>query len=65
MAARFDFLNKPLAKEIAVILLIKVVLLLGIRCLWFGAPDTVKDDSAKVGQHMLGSIPLSSEKPLP
>lgn len=63
MAAHFDFLNKPLAKEIAVILLIKLVLLMGIRSLWFEAPDPVKDDSAKVGQHLLGPVPLSSEKP--
>lgn len=63
MAAHFDFLNKPLAKEIAVILLIKLVLLMGIRSLWFDEPDPVKDDSAKVGQHLLGPVPLSSEKP--
>ncbi|WP_263261480.1 cytochrome oxidase putative small subunit CydP [Pseudomonas sp. RIT-PI-S] len=65
MPAHFDFLNKPLAKEIAVIVLLKLVLLLGIRALWFHAPDPVKDDSAKVGQHLLGSVPASPEKPHP
>jgi len=62
MAAHFDLLNKPLAKEIAVILVLKLVLLLGIRALWFGAPDTITDDSVKVGQHLLGSVADSPEK---
>jgi hypothetical protein len=63
MATHFDFLNKPLAKEIAVILLIKLALLMGIRSLWFDAPAPRTVDGAKVGQHMLGPVPLSSEKP--
>ncbi|WP_225775643.1 cytochrome oxidase putative small subunit CydP [Pseudomonas sp. Marseille-Q5115] len=64
MAAHFDVLKQPLAREIAVILLLKLVLLLGIRALWFEVPAPIAGDSAKVGQHMLGSVPDSSEKPL-
>jgi len=62
MSAHFDFLKKPLAKEIGLILLIKLVLLMGIRSVWFDAPVAVKDDSAHVGQHLLGSPSVPSEK---
>ncbi|MEQ7922629.1 cytochrome oxidase putative small subunit CydP [Xanthomonas sp. WHRI 1810A] len=62
MPAHFDFLKKPLAREIAVILLIKLVLLMGIRSVWFDAPVAVKDDGAQVGQHLLGTPPVPSEK---
>ncbi|HEY0287374.1 MAG TPA: hypothetical protein VGC62_10245 [Pseudomonas sp.] len=62
MPAHFDFLKKPLVKEIAVILLIKLVLLMGIRSVWFDAPVAVKDDGAQVGQHLLGLPPVPSEK---
>jgi len=63
MAAHFDVLKKPLAREITVILLLKLVLLLGIRALWFEAPAPIAGDNAKVGQHMLGSVSDSPEKP--
>lgn len=64
MAGHFDFLKKPLAKEIGLILLVKLVVLMGIRSLWFDAPVLIKDDSAQVSQHLLGSLPISPEKPL-
>lgn len=64
MSGHFDFLKKPLAREIAVIVLIKLVLLLGIRSLWFGAGVDVKDDGTTVGQHVLGSASPPLEKNL-
>ena len=62
MPGPFDFLKKPLMKEIGLILLIKLVLLLGIRSIWFSAPVEVMDDGVKVGQHVLGPPPAFPEK---
>jgi hypothetical protein len=62
MPTHFDFLKKTLAREIGLILLIKLVLLMGIRSVWFDAPVAVKDDGAQVGQHLLGTSPVPSEK---
>ncbi|WP_407314950.1 cytochrome oxidase putative small subunit CydP [Pseudomonas sp. nanlin1] len=64
MSGHFDFLKKPLAQEIALILVIKLVLLVGIRCVWFSAPVDVKDDGTTVGQHLLGtpSVPLEKTR---
>lgn len=64
MSGHFDFLKKPLAREIAVILLIKLVLLLGIRSLWFDAGVDVKDDGTTVGRHVLGPAFQPLEKNL-
>ncbi|WP_349292301.1 MULTISPECIES: cytochrome oxidase putative small subunit CydP [unclassified Pseudomonas] len=50
-------------KEIGLILLIKLILLLGIRSIWFSAPVEVMDDGVKVGQHVLGPTPTPPEKP--
>ncbi|RBH58131.1 MULTISPECIES: cytochrome oxidase putative small subunit CydP [Pseudomonas] len=63
MPGPFDFLKKPLMKEIGLILLIKLILLLGIRSIWFSAPVEVMDDGVKVGQHVLGPTPTPPEKP--
>ena len=66
MRGHFDFLKKPLAKEIAVILLIKLVLLMGIRSLWFDEPSVVAaDGAAQVGQHLLGTPSAQPEKTHP
>jgi hypothetical protein len=64
MSGHFDFLKKPLAREIAVIVLIKLVLLLGIRSLWFDAGVDVKDDGTTVGRHVLGPASQPLEKNL-
>jgi hypothetical protein len=62
MPGPFDFLKHPLAKDISLILLIKLVLLMGIRSVWFDAPVEVKDDGVQAGLHLLGNPPAPSEK---
>ncbi|QNH03949.1 hypothetical protein HNQ27_14590 [Pseudomonas sp. B11D7D] len=57
----------PLVREIAVILLIKLSLLLGIKAIWFNEPTVPKDGQQRVEQHLFGqplppSIP-TEEKP--
>lgn len=62
MPGTFDFLKHPLAKDISLILLIKLVLLMGIRSVWFDAPVEIKDDGVQTGLHVLGTPPAPSEK---
>ncbi|MDE1163796.1 MAG: hypothetical protein PW845_00070 [Pseudomonas sp.] len=62
MPGHFDFLKKPLAKEIALILLIKLVLLVGIRLVWFDPAASLKDDGSNIGQHVLGTPTVPLEK---
>jgi len=45
----------PLVREIAVILAIKLVLLLGIKALWFDAPTVPKNGTEQVSQRLLGT----------
>ncbi|MFF7706566.1 cytochrome oxidase putative small subunit CydP [Pseudomonas sp. NPDC007930] len=60
MAAHFAFLKSPLAKEIAVILLLKLVLIMGIKSLWFSTPPQVQSSTA-VGQHLLAPPSVTPE----
>jgi hypothetical protein len=62
MASHFAFLKTPLAREIAVILLIKLALLMGIHALWFTAPAVLMDERATVAQHLLGAPTVLPEK---
>lgn len=62
MPGPFDFLKHPLAKDIGLILLIKLVLLMGIRSVWFDAPVEVRDDGVQAGLHVLGAPPEPPEK---
>ncbi|MBD8706657.1 MULTISPECIES: cytochrome oxidase putative small subunit CydP [Pseudomonas] len=62
MPGPFDFLKHPLAKDISLILLIKLVLLMGIRSVWFDAPVEVKDDGVQAGLHLLSTPSAPSEK---
>lgn len=62
MASHFAFLKTPLAREIAVILLIKLALLMGIHTLWFATPAAPADDRATVAQHLLGTPTVLPEK---
>lgn len=63
MAAHFAFLKSPLAKEIALILLLKLVLIMGIKSLWFSTPAPAVNDSAAVGQHLLATPSVTPENP--
>jgi hypothetical protein len=62
MASHFAFLKTPLAREIAVILLIKLALLMGIHSLWFATPAPLMDERASVAQHLLGVPTVLPEK---
>ena len=44
-----------LVKEIAVILVIKLVVLLTIKAVWFDKPTIPKNYTPEVQQHLLGS----------
>lgn len=62
MTGHFAFLNKPLAREIAVVLVLKLVLLVGIRLVWFGPAADVKDDGTNLGRHLFGTPSAPLEK---
>lgn len=58
----------PLVREIAVILLIKLTLLLGIKAIWFNEPTVPSDGQQRVEAHLFGpaaapSSILTEEKP--
>ena len=61
MPGPFDFLKHPLAKEIGLILLLKLILLMGIRSVWFDAAVDVSDDGVQVGLHVMGAPPEPDE----
>ncbi|SDH82616.1 cytochrome oxidase putative small subunit CydP [Pseudomonas panipatensis] len=47
----------PLVREIAVILLIKLVLLMAIKVIWFDTPSASAEQPQQVFEHLLGSAP--------
>ncbi|ENX13642.1 hypothetical protein J2X86_001914 [Acinetobacter lwoffii] len=49
-----DF-NKRLVREITIILIIKIVLLLTIKHIWFDAPTIPKNFDSQVAEHIAGS----------
>ncbi len=62
MSTHFAFLKRPLAKEIALIIVLKLVLLVGIRLVWFGPAADVTDDGTNVSRHLLGTPSAPLEK---
>lgn len=53
----------PLVRELAVVLLLKLVLLLAIKAIWFDAPSAPADAEARVGTHLLGGPQTTSLQP--
>ena len=49
-----DF-NKRLVREITIILIIKIVLLLTIKHIWFDAPTIPQNFDSQVAEHIAGS----------
>ncbi|CAD9194528.1 MAG: cytochrome oxidase putative small subunit CydP [Acinetobacter bohemicus] len=49
-----DF-NQKLVREITIILIIKIVLLLTIKHIWFDAPTIPKNFDNQVAEHIAGS----------
>lgn len=59
-----DWLNlghKTLVKEIALILVVKVICLMVIKAIWFDAPTIPKDLDHQVAQHIAG-VPSASQE---
>ena len=48
-------LNRRLVREIAIILIIKIVLLMTIKHIWFDAPTIPKDFDNQVTEHIAGN----------
>lgn len=53
----------PLVREIAVILLIKLTLLLGIKAIWFSEPTVPRDGQQRIEAHLLGQSSAPSSLP--
>lgn len=45
----------PLVREIGVILLLKLVILLGIKAVWFSEPTVPANGSERVSERLLGT----------
>lgn len=56
-----DFSNKKLVREIAAILVIKVICLMVIKAIWFDAPTIPKGTEQQVAQHIAGMPSASQE----
>lgn len=54
MSLYFKNLNSRLIKEITIILIIKIVLLLTIKHIWFDAPTIPKNFDNQVAEHIAG-----------
>ena len=54
MSLNFKNLNSRLVKEITIILIIKIVLLLTIKHIWFDAPTIPKNFDNQVAEHIAG-----------
>ncbi|MCJ8169490.1 cytochrome oxidase putative small subunit CydP [Atopomonas sediminilitoris] len=50
----------PLVRELAVILLLKLALLLGIRAYWFDQPVVPVDGTERVAERLLSRVPAES-----
>lgn len=48
-------LNKKIIREITAILIIKVIILMGIKNIWFDAPTIPKNFDNQVAEHIAGN----------
>lgn len=55
MSLKSNDINRRLVREITIILIIKIVLLLTIKHIWFDAPTIPKDFDTQVAEHIAGS----------
>lgn len=53
--------NRRLIREITIILIIKIVLLLVIKNIWFDAPTIPKDFNNEVAEHIAGDMSKTQE----
>ena len=55
MSLKSNDLNRRLVREIAIILIIKIVLLLTIKHIWFDAPTIPKNFDNQVAERIAGT----------
>ncbi len=55
MSLKSNDINRRLVREITIILIIKIVILLTIKHIWFDAPTIPKDFDNQVAEHIAGS----------
>ncbi|WP_436915230.1 cytochrome oxidase putative small subunit CydP [Acinetobacter gandensis] len=55
MSLTFKDLNRRVVKEITAILIIKVIILMIIKNIWFDAPTIPKNFDNQVAEHIAGS----------
>ena len=53
--------NRRLIREITIILIIKVVLLMVVKHIWFDAPTIPKDFNNEVAERIAGDMPNNQE----
>ena len=53
--------NRRLIREITIILIIKVVLLMVVKHIWFDAPTIPKDFNNQVAERIAGDLPNKQE----
>ena len=61
MSLKSNDLNRRLVREITIILIIKIVLLLTIKHIWFDAPTIPKNFDNQVAERIAGSPSLIKE----
>lgn len=55
MAFNPESMNKRLVREIAAIVVIKIIILMIIKSIWFSAPTVPADREQEAVQHIVGS----------
>jgi len=53
----------PLVRDLGIVLLLKLVLLLAIKAVWFSEPTLPENGGARVGEHLLGAPRASLQSP--
>ncbi|WP_010114557.1 MULTISPECIES: cytochrome oxidase putative small subunit CydP [Acinetobacter] len=61
MSLKSNDLNRRLVKEITIILIIKIVLLMTIKHIWFDAPTIPKNFDNQVAERIAGSPSQTKE----
>ena len=55
MSLKFKDLNRRVVREITAILIIKVIILMIIKNIWFDAPTIPKNFDNQIAEHIAGS----------
>lgn len=55
MAFNYERMNKQLIREVAAVVVIKIIILMIIKSIWFSAPTVSVDREQEVIKHIIGS----------